>query len=281
MRLVLAAAGLLLGAPAAAEPLELFNGRLFVEATLNGEPVRALLDSGAEMTVLDDDYAAARGLAAEGSATGRGSGAETFEARFVRGATIAAAGVTLADRTVAVFDLDEVARRLVGRDLDMVLGRDLFDAARLRIDIEGGTIAVCADEPRGARLPVTDRRGIPTVPVSIEGEPPVQADFDLGNGSGVMVGRAYAARLGLTAPERIVGRASGGGLGGAVERDRVVLRSLVVAGREYRDVPAAIDPAEDAVDLNIGTSILRDFVITTDFAEGAVWLEPREPGGGR
>ena len=65
MRLVLAAAGLLLGAPAAAEPLELFNGRLFVEATLNGEPVRALLDSGAEMTVLDDDYAAARGLAAE------------------------------------------------------------------------------------------------------------------------------------------------------------------------------------------------------------------------
>ena len=59
-------------------------------------------------------------------------------------------------------------------------------------------------------------------------------------------------------------------------RDIVVLRNLLLAGREYRDVRAAIDPGETASDLNIGTSILRDFIITTDFAGGAIWLEPRE-----
>jgi hypothetical protein len=97
-----------------------------------------------------------------------------------------------------------------------------------------------------------------------------------GNGSGVMVGRAYADRIGLAAPKRIVERSGGGGLGGERVRDIVVLRNLVLAGREYRDVRAAIDPGETASDLDIGTSIPRDFIITTDFAGGAIWLEPRQ-----
>lgn len=275
MRAMFAAAALLLAAPAAADPLELFNGRLFVDATLNGEPVRALLDSGAEMSVVDDDRAARLGLVPNGAAIARGSGAQAMEARFARGVTIAAAGVTLADRTVAVLDLGEVSARLIGRDVALIVGRELFDAARLRIDIEGGRIDRCTCAPRGVRLGVTDRRGIPTVPVTIEGGEPVQADFDLGNGSGVLIGRAYAERIGVAAPDRIVARRSGGGLGGAVERDIVVLRGLTLAGREFREVEAAIDPAPDAADLNIGTSILRNFIITTDFAEGAIWLEPR------
>jgi hypothetical protein len=40
-------------------------------------------------------------------------------------------------------------------------------------------------------------------------------------------------------------------------------------------VPAGIDAGESAADLNVETSILRDFIITTDFAGGAVRLEPR------
>ena len=56
----------------------------------------------------------------------------------------------------------------------------------------------------------------------------------------------------------------------------MVLRNLRVAGREFRDVPAAIDPGETASDLNIGTSILRHFIITTDFPNRTVWLEPRQ-----
>ena len=41
-------------------------------------------------------------------------------------------------------------------------------------------------------------------------------------------------------------------------------------------MPAAIDPGETASDLNIGTSILRHFIITTDFPNRTVWLEPRQ-----
>jgi len=274
-RLALAGFAALPLAPAPAETLEMTNNRLFLTVTVNGERTMALLDSGAEMTILDDDFAERLGLEAVGSATAHGSGAETMRARFAENVAVEAAGVAFATR-VGILDLGEVSRRLLGRDVTMLLGRDLFDRARLRIDILRGTIEIAgAAPPPGVRLPLSSHRGIPAIPASIEGEAPVQAVFDLGNGSGVMVGQAYAERIGLAAPERIVERRAGGGLGGARERDIVVLRNLVVAGREYRDVRAAIDPGETASDLNIGTSILRDFIITTDFAGGAIWLEPR------
>jgi hypothetical protein len=50
------------------------------------------------------------------------------------------------------------------------------------------------------------------------------------------------------------------------------LPRLVVAGRTFRDVPAAIDDQPTASELNIGTSILNDFLITTDFQQHNIWL---------
>lgn len=263
-------------APAMAEPLEVFGNRLFLPVTVNGEASTALLDSGAEMTILDDDFAAKLGLASTGSATAHGSGANQMEASFAEDVAVDAAGVKL-NQKVAILDLDEVSSRLIGRPVPMILGRELFDRARFRIDLEGGSIALADAAPAtGEPLPVTDQRGIPTIPAAIEGHELVQAAFDLGNGSDVMVGRAYAEKIGLTSHGRIVERRSGGGLGGAVDRDIVRLKSLTLAGRTFHDVPAAIDPGETATDLNIGTSILKHFLITTDFAGRSVWLEPRE-----
>lgn len=262
-----------------AEPgLELVNNRLFVPALVNGQLVSALLDSAAEMTILDDDFAARLGLVATGSATALGSGAAAMEARFAEDVDIGMGGIQLRGIRVAVLDLGEVSGRLLGRPVDLILGREVFDAGPILVDIEGRMVtAIFRDDiPAGVQLPLTEVRGTPAIPAAVEGHDPVQAVFDLGNGSEVLIGRAYAERIGLTAPGRIVERRRGGGLGGARERDIVVLRNLSVAGREFRDVPAAIDPGETASDLNLGTSILRHFIITTDFARRAIWLEPNE-----
>jgi hypothetical protein len=272
-----AAALVALPAAAAAAPLESFGNRLFVAVQVNGAPVAALLDSGAEMSVLDDDFAAGLGLTLTGEATAHGSGAAPMQARFAEGVAVRAAGRDLPDLTVAILDLGEVSARLVGRPVWMILGRDLFDAARLRIDIEGGTIVpVERDaEPDGVRLELTPYRGVETFPAAVEGHGPVQAVFDLGNGSEVMVGRAFAERAGFAAPGRIVELRSGGGLGGAVERGIVMLATIEIAGRIFRDVPASIDDSPSAADINVGTSLLRHFVVTTDFPEKTIWLAPR------
>lgn len=260
---------------ASAEPLEMFNNRPFLSVTVNGQRIAALLDSAAEMTIVDDGLAARLGLSPTGSATAHGSGAATMEARFADHVAVEAAGVSLETR-VGILDLGEVSARLLGRPVEMLLGRDLFDNARVRLDLAGGTIAIFEGDPRGVRLPLGEHRGTPAIPAAVEGREPVATVLDTGNGSEVMVGRAYAERIGLTAPGRIVERGEGGGLGGARPRDIVILRQLTVAGRTFTNVRAAIDPGETASDLNIGTSILRHFIIITDFAGRQVWLEPRE-----
>lgn len=273
-RIAVVAAAFLLSTSVIAVPLEQVNNRLFVPVTINGQPTTALLDSAAEMTILDDDFARHLDLAQTGNATAHGSGAEAMQARFADNVRIEAVETRFQSR-VAILDLGEVSERLLGRKADMLLGRDLFDKGRFRIDIQGGTIESADKAPaKGMRLPLSEHRGVPAIPAAAEGSDPVQAVFDLGNGREILIGRAYAERLGLTAPERIVGKRSGGGLGGAVDFDIVALRTLEVGGRTFRNVRAAIDRGETASDLNLGTSILRDFIITTDFPNRAIWLEP-------
>jgi hypothetical protein len=259
-------------------PLTLLNGsRLMVRAQVAGRPVEALLDSAAEATFIDPEFARAAHLAGGTAVTGQGSGGASFEARMIKGVELRVFGITLKNQTVATADLADVGRRLLGRKLEVILGREIFDAARLRIDIAGGAVTVLSPDstPRGVRIALLQERGVETLPVRIESHAPVNATFDLGNGSQVLIGANLAANMGLLTDGRPVRTEAGGGLGGEVSRQVLTLRSLEVAGTAFPDVTAAIDAQPSAADLNIGTSILKQFVITTDFAEHAVWLEPR------
>jgi hypothetical protein len=192
--------------------------------------------------------------------------------------TIDVAGTSLKDRTVAILDLEDISKRLVGRPVQAIIGREIFDVTRLRIDINGRHLAQVdrSEQPSGQSFTLTAHRGIETFPVGVEGHPPTQGVFDLGNGSEVMIGRTYAEKLGLTKPDRIVGQRKGGGIGGELVRDLVLLTSLTIGRHTFKNVPAAIDASPTAADLNIGTSILREFVITTDFQQRTLWLAARD-----
>jgi predicted aspartyl protease len=263
-------------AAGAATRIELYRDRLFIPATVDGVRVTALLDSAAEMSVVDDDLARRLHLRLGSDQAVNGSGGAQ-QGRFAHGVRIATAGVRLPAVTAVVLDLRDLSKRLVGRPVSLIVGRDIFDAGRLRIDIASGRLARVGrtHPPTGERFDLRTEKGVETFPASVEGRPPVRAEFDLGNGSEVLVGRAYAESAGLLAPERVVARAEGGGIGGKVVRDIVVLKSLTIGSRTFRDVRAAIDPTGNAGDLNVGTSILRHFLITTDFPQRALWLEPR------
>lgn len=264
------------------EPISVRDNRLFVEVATHGVVTEALLDSGAEMTLFDREFARRVGVSPldAGDARARGSGAEEVAVQFAEGITVESVGLVLEDLTIAILDLSNVTQRLIGHRVDTVLGRQLFDSARLRIDIDKGRIQRVerGGSPDGVRLSLKTQHGIETIPVSVEGHPPVRAEFDLGNGSDVLIGADYAERIGLSSEDRVVARETGGGIGGAVERDVVILRRLDIAGESFYNVRAAIDPTDKAADVNVGVSILRNFVITTDFTERAVWLLPRAAG---
>lgn len=262
---------------ATAATLTVRGDRLYVPAVINGVATEAVLDSAAEATIIDDDFAT-RIAARKGRAVvARGSGG-TAKAELISGAKIEAAGLTLADRTIAVLDLDDVAKRLFGRRLNAIVGRELFDASRLAIDVEGRTLVAIsrAARPQGARLSLRANRGIETIPIRVEGKA-VRAAFDLGNGSDMLVGRAFAVRAGLL--KRVRSTAKGGGIGGEVERPIVTLRSVRLGGVRFRNVRAAIDEQPDAADANVGVKLLRRFRIVTDFPQKAVWLQPHRLHG--
>lgn len=259
----------------AATPLRVIDDRLYLPATINGVAVEALLDSAAETSIVDAALAARLGLRGGEAVTARGTGAATATATLVRGAVIAVAGLSLHPREIAVIDLGDIARRLGRGPLPLLIGRDLFDAARLRVDIAAATLTVVAPAttPAGVRLPLTARRGIETVPVTIEGLA-ANADFDFGNGGTVLIGAAFAARHGLLAG-RATGVIPGGGIGGETTQTSFVLRRFEIAGARFTDLPVAIDASPTASDANIGVRLLRRFAVVTDFAARSVWLEDR------
>lgn len=126
------------------------------------------------------------------------------------------------------------------------------------------------ERPRGQRLELTTAHGIETVPVTF-GTTGVQADFDLGNGTGLLISEELAQRLKL----ETVGVEPGGGIGGAKPRAVVFVPELTIAGHAFRHVRAHIDPGLRS-DANIGLAQLAAFRIWTDFPGRAVYLEPRE-----
>ena len=260
-------------------PLTLAAGsRLMIDAKINGHAVVALLDSAAEATLLDRKFAESLNLSGGQATAGQGSGQSTFSATLVDGVQLEAVGLSLANQTVAVADLTDVGHRLLGRPIEVILGREIFDASRLAIDIDGQRIAVVSrdQEPPGTRLELFTEHGVETVPARIEGGATVRATFDLGNGSEVLISDALARRMNLLADGREVRSSQGGGLGGETTRSVIKLRDLELAGRHFKEVEAAIDPQASASDLNLGISVLRHFRIVTDFANHAVWLEARD-----
>jgi predicted aspartyl protease len=265
------AVALAVATAAPAEPLTVHNGRLFIATKVAGVPTEALLDSGAEMTLIDPAFAAKAKLPEGQPLKMKGSGGEAM-AHIVPDVTLEVLGVTLHPEAVVVTDLKDISTRLLRRPTQVVIGREIFDAARLRIDLRKSTIqhADAKAMPPGKRLALTAHAGIEAIPVAVNGVN-ANAEFDLGNGSDVMVSRAMVKKLGL----KVTGQRLGGGIGGELKRDTVVLDRLQLAGKTFRNVPASIDDQPSANDLNVGTSILRNFVITTDFHGRAVWLQPQ------
>ncbi len=269
-RYLVGAALFAVAASASAEPLHVYNGRLFITAKVNDVATEALLDSGAEATLVDPALAAKAKFAAGTPQVMKGS-AGNQSAHIVEGVTLNALGVEMHPEVVVVLDMSDLSQRLIKRPTQAIVGRELFDNARLQIDLAGGQISAVSKTkaPRGAKLPLTPHAGIEAIPVKANGVA-AQAEFDLGNGSDVMISRDLVNKLGL----KILGKKAGGGIGGAIERDYVLLPTLEIAGRRFRNLHANIDDQPSHNDMNVGTSILKNFLITTDFKDRTVWLAP-------
>lgn len=270
-----------------AAELTLFNNRVFLPAYVNGTETLALLDSGAEMSLIDKSFALAQSLVPEGEAIARGTGGKQA-VQLVREVHLRVDETSLHSQTLVALDLADVSRRLIGRPLTLVVGRSLFDRGPVWIDFASNELQVLSAQDQAEdiwvqklrhaeKLPLRDHKGIKQMPVLLEGNE-VWADFDLGNGSETLVSRALASELGLVSGERVVGTKSGGGLGGEVTRQLIRVKSLTIGNSTFHDLTVAIDETEESLSMNIGMQLLKDFSMLVDFPSDTVHLVPERVG---
>lgn len=266
-------------------PFELFDRtRILVPLEIDGQPRVALLDSGAEVSVIDQQAAKELGLTSQGGIPVSGTGG-TDTGSLASDVPIRLGPLNLRLKTALLLDMKPLAQRLE-RPLPMVLGKDALH--QLVVELDFTRRIICFTDPAhftvpaGAeRIPLSPRGGLRTVPIQIENGPVIEATFDLGNGSYVIVGSTYAAKHGLV-QNRPASRRVGGGVGGIRESTVTTAKSLTFGQTRLENVPVTVpDPGLAAFDsksvqANVGMSVLQRFRLFIHMDESTLYVIPQK-----
>ena len=264
-------------------PFEFFGGnRIYFPAKVNGHAMIVLLDSGAESSVIDRAYAATLGMNPKGGITGAGAGG--YEAvGVIDNVTVEVGDLRLGPLTIGALNLAPVGKR-IGHPLPFVLGDELFNELAVDIDFAHRRLAfrdpAHLEKPAGAvEIPLKRVEGIRATPVSVEGGRPTDFDFDIGNGSPLLIFPAYEEAHHLLDGRR-TSQALGGAVGGYHAETVTTVRRVTFAGVDFKDVPAVLTAATNSgvnsnLTLgNIGLPIIDRFHIIVDFSHDRAWLTP-------
>lgn len=251
---------------------------------VNGHEAEAVLDNGAQSTLVDRRFADGIGLETIGTAAlmhGVGPGEEA--AGWRRGVAIQVGALTIPDLTVVSMDLSEVAH-MSGEPVPLLLGDEAF--AELAVDIDFARHRLRFDRPDKAEipagaveLPVRRNNGNDTIPVSIEDHPPAQCVVDLGSSDTIELFPDY-----VRAEKLLEGRATSqslfGGIGGIQTQTDAILRKVSLGGVTLSDVPAAFLPQRvratysSDVQGGLGVELLHDFQLLFDYPHHRLFLAP-------
>jgi hypothetical protein len=272
------------GSRSAWKPFQLLHGRrIYLPLSINGHSVQALLDSGAETTVLDSATAKLAGVQTVGQMQVQGSGGSA-PSGLATGVTVSTGGETLSPLTVSVMDLDAIAKAL-HIPLQAILGQEAFQAFVVDIDFQRHRIAFrnpATFKPpnRALRLPLLPIDGNRVTKLSVEGRAPINVYLDLGNGSPLDLFPAYWQRERLLEGRR-TSQLLNGGAGGQRPVQVAIVDTVSLGGITLHRVPTNFPPpgkttaSSQRVQGNLGLPILARFRVIVDFTHGELFLVPR------
>ncbi|HSG65740.1 MAG TPA: retropepsin-like aspartic protease, partial [Gammaproteobacteria bacterium] len=153
-------------------PFELLANHVYVEARLDGRPLRFLLDTGG-VNLLTTDAAARLGLESRGEMHRQGAGEGSVSVGLAKVASLALGDVELVDQTFYVVPLGHVAGEH-GASFDGLLGFEVFSRFVVTLDYAGRQLTLT--EPgrfdyrgTGARIPLRFADRIPVIEAAIDG----------------------------------------------------------------------------------------------------------------
>lgn len=256
------------------------GGLIEIPVAVNGAPLRAVVDSGAQFSAIDralaERLALPRTLAAPVLAYGVSGGPRlTHTVRL----DLAVPGLAVPGVRAAALDLDGISAA-TGRDFQLLIGRDVLRHLVVEADFPRGRARFLA---RGAyrpsrdaiAIPLRSKGGAPLVAVQVEDAPPLDALIDTGASGVLALSAQAAAEAGLLGSGRQVSAAHSVSLGGLSLDRRVTARTLRVGGLTLHDAdvqvytPAVGAPAPAGL---LGTGLFRQFRMALDLGGDRLFL---------
>lgn len=274
------------GAAGTVVPIRLVNNHVYVDVMVNGQgPFPFIVDTGGH-TILTPSTLARLQLHSEGSSPSAGAGEKTTTNGFVRVREIAVGGMRLRDQTA--FTLDFAARDTEGFDVGGMIGFEVFRRFVVRIDYGALTMTIIDParfDARDAGTPIPFRfyDHLPQVDGRF-GDLPGRFDIDTGSRSELDLTTPFVegAHLRARYPRGVLA-ITGWGVGGPV-RSYVVRGALVTLGSVSVEKPVVSlstsragsfsDPNYEG---NVGSGLLKRFVVTFDYAHQRMYLTPLVP----
>jgi PDZ domain len=242
---------------------------IFFPARVNGREVMVFLYGGP--TNIDKTFAASIGLLQKAAA---GDGAPT-----VTGVTVEIGGLTLSNINAGAIDAPPQFAKITGQSVPLHLGEEAFNHIAVDIDYAHHRLAFRdpdrATKPAGTvEVPLIELDGERTVPLSINGAPPVQFELELGNASGpLLVIPSYAQ-----AHKLLEGRRTSQRLSGQFIEPVVTVDHLSFAGIDFPNAPialvpdAALPPA--SITGGVGLPLLSRFRLIIDYSHNRLLAIP-------
>jgi predicted aspartyl protease len=270
-------------------PIEVTNNHVYVAVCAGTRALDFLLDTGAAPSFFDLGTAKSLGAELGQAFTAYGAGAGTVAGARLRNMPVVLAGTDVMVTLSSAIDFSSLTPR-EGRVIEGVLGHDFLERFVVTIDYAGGELRLqdrrtFRDDP-ATSIPITFVGNHPHVAAEIR-----LADGGTARGTFVVdVGSSLA--LGLARPfveqhrlrtrvGKTVRRPGGGGVGGPADADYGRIPFLRIGGVEVRDVVtlmfgenAGVFSGNESWGGNIGSDILRRFVVTFDYQGRRMFLAP-------
>ncbi len=278
-------------------PFTTEDNEITLHVTVNGHPLRLLLDSGAGGSFVTGQAAQAAGLTTAGSLPSLGYGGTSLTGLAAEATVEIGGAVRLSRETLHVIRDPNVAKLLSDRaQVDGALGYEVFSRFTVRIDYARRLVTLSDPDmtsppaaPGSVSLPLKLEARVPTVQASVDGRAPARFLVDTGDAGGLNLYAQYARSSGLL-PRPDDPRAqtrAGIGVGGVLTETITPGHTLALgtAGRgktTVRDVSLATSTGPGISRLSaraggIGNLVLGRFVATFDYARSRLTLTESNP----
>lgn len=252
---------------------------LSVPSTLNGQPVPAIIDTGATRSIINPAWAKKLGLPEIGMFQALSMTREV-QGTLHLASTLSVGDVALHDAQIGSLDVSEIEHS-ISHEIPLIIGQDLLAKAVLELQFanDRGRVATAVEPSQYARfgrlpLDITSG-GLCSIPIEIEGRR-VDAILDLGSNVLCSMSSDYARENGLLMGRRTSTVMTVGAEGASVNQT-LSLRDVVIGRFSVGNVPASI--VEDwkltqPVNLGWPFFVLFDFLLELKVA--SLWLYAAE-----